>query len=130
MISENNEKPNFYAIIPANVRYCEFLTANAKLLFWEISALSDKTGFCYASNSYFWKIYGVSERSISFWIQNLQKNWFIEIIYNENSWKRLIKMFWRVEENFVHINTTINTKNSYIKKDLERSSKMSSFNIQ
>jgi hypothetical protein len=127
------------------VRYCEYLTANAKLLFWEISALSDKTGFCYASNWYFWKIYGVSERSISFWIQNLQKNWFIEIIYNENSWKRLIKMFWGVEENFVggrrkprggveenfvHINTTINTKNSYIKKDIERSSKMSAFNIQ
>ena len=149
MISENNEKPNFYAIIPANVRYCERLTPNSKLLFGEISALSDKTWFCYASNAYFWKIYWVSNRSISFWISNLEKEWFIQIIQNEITWKRLIKMFVGVEENFLgvgrklpggqeenfqHNNIIINTdnrcKNNSKIKDLERMQKMSQFNIQ
>ena len=37
-----NEKPNYYAIIPANVRYDNELRANEKLLYGEITALSSK----------------------------------------------------------------------------------------
>ena len=46
-------KPNYYAIIPAEVRYNEKLTANSKLLFGEITALTNKTGVCWANNKYF-----------------------------------------------------------------------------
>ena len=35
------EKPRYYAIIPANVRYSD-LKPNAKLLYGEITALSNK----------------------------------------------------------------------------------------
>ncbi len=43
-------KPAFWAVLPAAVRYDEELPPNAKLLYAEISALTDQRGYCYASN--------------------------------------------------------------------------------
>jgi len=64
-------KPNYYAIIPADVRYDDRLTPNAKLLYGEITALSNKKGFCFATNKYFAELYKVSKVSISKWINQL-----------------------------------------------------------
>lgn len=70
------EQPNYYAILPANVRYDNELTPLQKLLFAEITALSNKEGYCWASNSYFAELYGVSETHISLCIKKLrQKNY-------------------------------------------------------
>ena len=43
-------KPNYYAILTAEVRYDNRLSANEKLLFAEIPALSNKTGEFWAGN--------------------------------------------------------------------------------
>ncbi|MGE9832701.1 conserved phage C-terminal domain-containing protein, partial [Ligilactobacillus salivarius] len=40
-----NEKPGYYSILTANVRYDKRLKANEKLLFSEITALSNKYGY-------------------------------------------------------------------------------------
>ncbi len=71
------EKPSYYAIIPANVRYDKNLSANAKLLYGEITALCNDKGFCWASNKYFANLYGVSLRSISRWISILTEKGYI-----------------------------------------------------
>lgn len=65
------EQPNYYAIIPATVRYDKELKANEKLLFGEITSLSNKYGFCHAKNGYFAELYDVSKVSISKWINHL-----------------------------------------------------------
>ena len=65
---ENQERPNFYAVIPANVRYAN-ITPNAKLLYGEITALSTQKGYCFARNKYFANLYGVSIVSIRKWIK-------------------------------------------------------------
>lgn len=65
------EKRSYYAIIPAKVRYDENLSANAKLLYGEITALANEKGYCWATNEYFSKLYGTSTKTISRWISNL-----------------------------------------------------------
>lgn len=68
----------YYAIIPANVRYDKRLSANAKLLYGEITALSNEKGYCWATNGYFADLYGVSLGSISNWIGDLEKAGYIK----------------------------------------------------
>lgn len=81
------ETPNYYSILPANVRYDSRLKANEKLLYSEITALSNKSGSCYASNKYFAELYNVSNTSISLWIKNLKdcKYITVQMIYKDGS---------------------------------------------
>lgn len=81
------EKPNYYAIIPAPVRYDKELVPMARILYSEITALCDKQGFCWATNKYFADLYSVSDRTIREWLNVLKnKNYInIDIIYKENS---------------------------------------------
>jgi hypothetical protein len=87
MLDVSNEiLPNFYSIIPANLRYDNRLKATEKIFFSEISALTNLYGYCYASNKYFAKLYECDDRTIRRWIQTLDKFGYIkvEIIRNNN----------------------------------------------
>lgn len=75
------EKPSYYAIIPASVRYDEDLRANAKLLYGEITCLANKTGVCYASNNYFARLYKVDSSAITKWVNQLKKKGYIVVDY-------------------------------------------------
>lgn len=91
------ENPNYYAIIPANVRYSN-IKPNAKLLYWEITALSNQNWYCYATNEYFAKLYNVSKKQVSLWVSELQKNWFItyELDKSNGYTKRFIALHQKV----------------------------------
>lgn len=67
------ETPNYYAIIPADVRYDDALPANAKLLYGEISALTGAEGYCFAGNGYFAQLYGLTDESVSRLIARLER---------------------------------------------------------
>lgn len=71
---------SYYAVIPANVRYDDDITANAKLLYGEITALCNDKGYCWASNDYFAKLYNVSNRSITRWIKSLTDKGYIDYL--------------------------------------------------
>jgi hypothetical protein len=75
------EQPNYYAIISAEVRYDKNLTANAKLLYAEITALLNINGECFATNKYFSNLYGKSTVTISKWISELVANGYISTHY-------------------------------------------------
>lgn len=65
------EKPSYYAVLPASVRYDKRLRPAARLLYAEITALCNKSGYCTAGNSYFCDIYETTDRSVRGWIQQL-----------------------------------------------------------
>ena len=126
------ERPNYYAIIPANVRYSN-IAPNAKLLYGEITCLCNKEGYCYATNDYFSKLYNVSKISISKWIKELKDNNFIEteIIYKEGS-KEILNRYIRIlkdpikekfntpiKEKFKDNNTSINNTRYNIKENIK-----------
>ena len=72
-MSMNTTKPSYYAIITAEVRYDERLSANEKLMYGEITALTQSTGECWASNAYFSKLYHKDVRTIRRWVSHLSE---------------------------------------------------------
>lgn len=80
---ENNDKPNYFSILPANVRYDEKLTSLEKLLYSEITALSDKSGSCWANNEYFANLFNKNVSTISRNIKKLEKKNYIKILYKK-----------------------------------------------
>ena len=81
----STESPSFYAIIPADVRYCRDIESNAKLLYGEITALANKEGYCWATNKYFADLYDVDTRTIQRWIESLKKHNFIKVKLDKKS---------------------------------------------
>lgn len=76
-------RPNYFSIIPASVRYDDDLKDKAKLLFSEITCLTNSLGYCVASNDYFAKLYGVSKETISRLINQLAEKKYINITYEK-----------------------------------------------
>lgn len=83
----NEEKKSYYAIIPADVRYDPDLTPNAKLLYGEITSLTNEKGYCWASNKYFTDLYKVDTSTLTRWLQQLKNKGYItiEFIYKEGT---------------------------------------------
>ena len=126
------EKPNYYAIITADVRYNKDLTPNAKLLYSEITALCNMNGQCFASNKYFSELYGKSKTSISKWISQLVAFGYISVAYTYKEGTKCINKRYitilqggikeklntpieeKLKDNITSINTTSN--NIYIKE--------------
>jgi len=81
------QKPNYYAVIPADVRYNKNLSPNSKLLYAEITALCNMNGKCTASTQYFCKLYEVSRSSIQNWLKLLEVNGYItrDVKYKQGS---------------------------------------------
>lgn len=81
------EQKNYYAVIPANVRYDKNLKDKAKLLYGEITSLCNEKGYCWANNEYFANLYGISKTTVSLLIKNLIDNGYIysEIIYKDGT---------------------------------------------
>jgi len=102
-MEENMERPNYYAIIPANVRYAN-ISANAKLLYGEITALSNRTGTCWASNRYFSNLYGVATETVSRWVAELVTAGFVSTKINKSAGN---KRYIRITE--VPIDENVNT---------------------
>ncbi len=111
------DKPNYWANIPADVRYDKNLTPNAKLLYAEITALQQMNGVCHAGTQYFATLYNVSKTSIQNWLKILEDNNHItrHKIYKEGTKEilaRHIKLVNRPTQNNLRDNNTSNNNNT------------------
>ena len=73
------EKPSYWAVLPSAIRYDPTITAGARLLYAEISSLTDARGYCWASNSYFQQLYGISEPTVQRYLRALKAGGYIRI---------------------------------------------------
>lgn len=107
-----DETPNYYAIIPANVRYNNSIQQGAKLLYGEITALSNKTGCCWAGDQYFMGLYKVSQATVQRWLTSLEKNGYIDrtVKYKDGSKE--------IEKRYIRINAypILKNENTYTQK--------------
>lgn len=79
---------SYYAVIPANVRYDRRLKPIERLLYGEITALTNKEGFCFAKNNYFSQLYECTTRAVRMYLNHLQECGYITILVeNKNSRK-------------------------------------------
>lgn len=71
--------PAYWAVLPAKVRYDRELRPNAKLLYAEITALADATGFCWASNEYLGQLFGLKIRAVRALISQLADKGYLTV---------------------------------------------------
>lgn len=90
------QMPNYYAVIPAPVRYDKELRPNAKLLYGELSALTVAKGYCWANNAYFAELFGLSKKTVGELIAQLAKREHIkvEVIRDEETNEVLERRIW------------------------------------
>lgn len=118
----NEEKqPSYYAIIPSTVRYDENLKFAERLLYGEITALIGKEGYCFASNNYFAKLFGVIPGTISRWISHLSRLGYIkvEVIRNDKNEVMERRIFITDISYRVFVNNTYEQFSTYLYKQNE-----------
>ena len=81
------ETPSYYSILTADVRYSQNISDFEKLLYSDITCLTNKRGVCTASNNYFAEAFGKSKLTISRGVSNLEKEGFIttRLIYKTDT---------------------------------------------
>ena len=89
MLTPQPQHPNFYAIIPASVRYDDRLSDAAKLFYGELAALTTEKGYCWARNRGLSAKYQVSRRTISTWVALLEKTGHIRVEVLNRNYRRV-----------------------------------------
>lgn len=89
---DNPKLPNYYTILPACIRLNHKIIPGAKLLWSDITVLSLKEGYCYSTNDFFARIYGVKIRTINTWVRNLKQLELVTITHIKmNDGKKIIR---------------------------------------
>ena len=123
---EVTESPSYYGILPANIRYDNRLKPMEKILYSEITALSNKTGECWSSNKYFADLYDVTQNTVSIWVCHLVELGHINrrIKYKENS--------KQIESRYLSLSiggTTINDDTPTTKKEEDNNTSNNNINL-
>ncbi|WP_157821045.1 DnaD domain protein [Macrococcoides caseolyticum] len=103
------EQPSYYAILSANVRYDKNISDKAKLLFADITALSNKYGYCTASNNYFAEIFDVTKETISRNISSLEKAGHVKVELIYKGKEVIQRRIYPITQTSIPIDKNVNT---------------------
>lgn len=68
----------YYINIPSKVLHNKNLKPNSKILYGEIARLSQKDGYCYASNKYLGELLNIKEKSVSRLLKELKESGLVK----------------------------------------------------
>ena len=90
---------NYYMVIPAKV-WNTRINPQAILLYGHISVLSNKHGYCWATNKYFQKTLGISEATVTRCLTTLESIGVIKrhLVYKEGSKEIAKRLIWITDE--------------------------------
>lgn len=107
-----NNNPTYYAVLPADVRYDTQLSPQEKILYAEITALSNKEGVCFAGNKYFADLYSLTDVTISRQLSHLEEQGYVKIAYDKEGAK--------VKKRYITINKNVNGNPVTLNKNVNR----------
>ena len=88
---EEKQNVGYYSIIPSIILYNKNLKANEKILYAIITSLSNKEGYCFASNKYLAEKLNVGANTVSGWITDLRRKNFIQVELIRNDKQEIIQ---------------------------------------
>lgn len=88
---EEKQNVGYYSIIPSTILYNKDLKANQKILYAVITSLSNKEGYCFASNKYLADKLNVGSNTVSGWITDLRRKNFIQVELIRNDKREIIQ---------------------------------------
>lgn len=75
----NKDTPNAFAVIPAYILFDSTISSSARLVYGMISSLCRMRGYCFASNSYIGEAMGVSGKTASRWVSELESAGHVKV---------------------------------------------------
>jgi len=108
-MKNNHSLPNFYSITPSYIRYDRDLSNFDKVLYGEISSLTNQKGYCFAYNKYFEIAYNVTDRTVQRALKRLETKGyiFVDIERNELTNQVLERKIYLILKDNQIINTPI-----------------------
>lgn len=88
---EEKQNIGYYSIIPATILYNRDLKANQKILYAVITSLSNKEGYCFASNKYLAGKLNVGANTVSGWITDLRRKNLVQVELIRNDKQEIIQ---------------------------------------
>jgi len=116
------QTPDYYGVIPADVRYDKNISDAAKLLYAEISALANTEGYCWATNKYFADLYCKHEVTISRIIKELEKAGHVKLVFS-GSKEGSIRHIYPLNKNAKGLNKNAKGLNKNAKGALNKNAK-------
>ncbi len=94
------DKANYFAVLPAAVRYNEQLTARAKLLYASLTSITASSGtLAFPSNKYIAELFDVDERTAKRLVGELEAQKFITVSYEyRKGTKEILRRLIRLNE--------------------------------
>ena len=110
---DEENQTSYYSVIPATVRYDNRLKPAEKLIYGEITSLTNQKGYCFAQNKYFAKLYNVNPHTVSQWFSHLEKLGYIYIELIRDKKKEIRERRIYIRDNPYVQNNTYLFKSAY-----------------
>jgi hypothetical protein len=113
-VKQNNYEEGFWCVVPWSILSDKKLPDTAKLLYAELSALSRRDGYCFASNAYLGDVIGKDESNIWRNLKVLSRRGLIHILTKgpkSRNYRSISLSFNRL----IHLSTMTKTQDRYCK---------------